>query len=331
MDSVGPNLKDLETEVLHEYLILFVGFVVSTTLYGVTLLQGLFYFRTYAHNHWFMKLLTGVILTLDSLTTILPAHAIYFYLIKNFGNYLAGLSEPLTYRVENLMLTLITMLVQSFYTHQVWKLSGSIVLTAFLSVLVVVAFVLGLVTTGEILKNGSVSQLLQRDMLIIEGLVQGFAALCDISITISLCWLLHSKRTGIKQTESLVDRLIMLAINRGLVTTVAQICFLVLNVAAPGKFYWIPLHQSVGKLYTNSFLAMLNVRAYTTSGHTNLVNISGNRPRWSTFDNRGPFSSARELISMSAGASIVRWEIPPMDGQPDNSEPSQVKADKGVE
>lgn len=32
---------------------------------------------------------------LDGLTTILPAHAIYVFLIKNFGNFLAGLVEPL--------------------------------------------------------------------------------------------------------------------------------------------------------------------------------------------------------------------------------------------
>jgi len=219
MDHGGPNLQELSAAILNNYLIIFVGFVISTTLYGVTLVQGFFYFRNCAHNAWYIRVLTGVILILDSLTTILPTHAIYYYLIKNFGNFIAGLTEPLTYRVENLILTLITVLVQSFYTHQIWKLSRNKSLTTLLAIITVTAFALGIVVTVNIFKDGSVARLANGQMLIIEGLVQGFAALCDICITVSLCWYLHSKRTGIQSTEKLVDRLIILSINRGLITT----------------------------------------------------------------------------------------------------------------
>jgi len=118
----------------------------------------------------------------------------------------------------------------------------------------------------EILKYESALVLVEHKMLILEGMVQGVAALADVSITISLCWYLHSRRTGIKRTEKLLDRLIILAINRGLITAVAQVGFLVFNVAAPGKNYWYPFHQSIGKLYTNSYLAMLNIRSYAETG-----------------------------------------------------------------
>jgi len=78
------------------------------------------------------------------MTTILPAHIIYYYMIANFGNFTAGLSEPITYRVENGFLTLITLLVQSFYAHQIWSLSKNKLLTSILVLLVIVVFALGL-------------------------------------------------------------------------------------------------------------------------------------------------------------------------------------------
>jgi len=246
--------------LLNTYLIIFVGFVIATVLYGITLLQALFYFRTYTKDPWYLKLLTALVIGFDTMTTVLPAHAIYYYLIKNFGNYAAGVSEPMTYRVENLMLTMITFLVQSFYTHQIWKLSRSKPLVIFLGSLVIITLGLGLEITVDIIQNATAAHLASNRILIVGGFVQGLAALCDITITASLCWLLHTRRTGIKRTEKLVDRLIILSVNRGLVTTVAQICFLVLNVSVPGKIYWFPFHQAVGKLYTNSYLAMLNIR-----------------------------------------------------------------------
>jgi len=308
-------------ELLNTYLIIFIGFVIATALYGVTLLQGLFYFRTYTKDPWALKLLTASLLIFDSMTTILPAHALYYYLIENFGNPGAGISEPLTYRIENLMLTFITVLVQSFYTHQIWYLSKNKPLTILLAALVIITFGLGLEVTVDILQNGSAIHLASRKILIVGGLVQGFAALCDIIITSSLCWLLHSRRTGIKRTERLVDRLIILSVNRGLVTTVTQICFLVLNVSIPGKIYWFPFHQAVGKLYTNSYLAMLNIRvgsaqavkaATTSDTQVTSLRFETRRQVASNLSNGGPsttrFDSHMEPSSDDLELTNIKWD-----------------------
>jgi len=236
------------------------------------------------------------------MTTILPAHAIYYYLIANFGNFAAGVSEPVTYRVENGFLTLITLLVQSFYAHQIWSLSRNKLLTSILVLLVIVVFALGLEITVDIIEDGSAVHLASNRVLIVGGFVQGLAALCDIIITASLCWFLHSKRTGIKRTEKLLDRLIILAINRGLITTIAQLCFLILNVSVPGKVYWFPFHQAVGKLYTNSYLAMLNVRARNS---TSVGSTMGENSTFSAlrFESR----RAQDNGSINAGPSTTRF------------------------
>ncbi|KAJ7120238.1 hypothetical protein C8R44DRAFT_737066 [Mycena epipterygia] len=45
------------------------------------------------------------------------------------------------------------------------------------------------------------------------------SAACDIVITASFCWLLHSSRTTSHRTNTVIDKLIMYAINRGAATS----------------------------------------------------------------------------------------------------------------
>jgi len=268
---MAVSMEGAAEVLLNNYLILFVGFVISTAMYGITVLQVLYYFRTYNKDSIALKLLTGFLFVLDSLTTILPSHAIYWWLILNFGNFEAGLVQPWTYLLENGVLTLITLMVQIFYTHQIWSLCRSKVLTCALLVVIIGNFGLGLVMTARLFIDPHPAALAKPKALIIASTIQGLAALCDITITVSLCYLLHTRRGGLKRTEKLIDKLILIIINRGLLTSVAQTCFLVLNASAPMKWYWIPFHQSVGKLYVNSYLAMLNIRRTEGEGVENIV------------------------------------------------------------
>lgn len=57
---------------------------------------------------------------------------------------------------------------------------------------------------------------------ILSGFANGLAAVCDILIAAGLCWYLQTGRTGYKRTDNIVDRLIIYAINRGVLTTYAQ-------------------------------------------------------------------------------------------------------------
>ena len=45
------------------------------------------------------------------------------------------------------------------------------------------------------------------------------ADLGDVIISVSLCYYLHSNRTGIQRTERLIDRLIMFIVTRGILAS----------------------------------------------------------------------------------------------------------------
>jgi len=281
------------------YSILFIGFVIATTLYGVTLLQGLYYFRTYTKDSWNLKLLTLVILFLDTASTVLQAQYIYFYMIQNFGNYAELAYGPLTLRIESSIPTLTVLLVQSFYIHQIWKISRNKYYVIVLEILVLVAFALGFVVFVNVVGSSSVATGLSRTVRVVGSIPHALYTFIDIMITASLCWLLHSRRTGIKRTEKLVDRLIILAIDRGLVTAIAQFCHLILNAPFPGKLWFFAVHESIAKLYTNSYLGMLNVRGYskTIGGETTTVDDTAASMRFAdgSLSTAGVRSNARPL------------------------------------
>ncbi|KAJ7117383.1 hypothetical protein C8R43DRAFT_960668 [Mycena crocata] len=169
---------------------------------------------------------------LDTLSTVLVAHALYTYFVINFAeNTELNLLIPWSFS------TLITFVAQCFYAQAIYN-----------------------VTTNKTLTYSV-----------------GLAALNDLLITAGMCYYLRDSRSGLPSTNQFVDKVILYTISRGILTaylalffgsdglidrhfSTAQILFLITNVAFPGRTYYLPFHQTVGKLYVNSVLATLNVR-----------------------------------------------------------------------
>ncbi|KAF9019621.1 hypothetical protein BDZ89DRAFT_1139177 [Hymenopellis radicata] len=114
-------------------------------------------------------------------------------------------------------------------------------------------------------KDFTVAVLASPDLYVYGSTSQGLAALCDIVITASLIYFLHSARSGVHslvptqrdspvyrmtghyRTGVLIDNLILYAVTRGTLTAICQLMFMTLNVAFPDHTYWQPFHQAVGK------------------------------------------------------------------------------------
>ncbi|RDB21960.1 hypothetical protein Hypma_010971 [Hypsizygus marmoreus] len=92
------------------------------------------------------------------------------------------------------------------------------------------------------------------------GVAKGFGAVTDILATIAMCIYLTSSRTGISETNKLLNTLVQFVIHRGALVTLIQTALLITFYAAPKNLYWMPFHINVTKLYANTFFAMLNGR-----------------------------------------------------------------------
>ncbi|KIJ30920.1 hypothetical protein M422DRAFT_267532 [Sphaerobolus stellatus SS14] len=91
--------------------------------------------------------------------------------------------------------------------------------------------------------------------------LQGAAtAACDILISVSLCYVLHSHRSGTKRTDSLINRMIIYAINRGIVTSICALLGAFLYFFSPDAYYFVLPPLANAHLYSISAVSILTLR-----------------------------------------------------------------------
>ncbi|KAJ7928743.1 hypothetical protein B0H13DRAFT_2652699 [Mycena leptocephala] len=118
MSSTVPDpqaLAAIVAQVKEVFATLFIGFAVATTAYGISVLQCFRYYRNYPKDSLYLKLTVGTLWTLDTLSTILVAHALYTFFVLNFGDLAADGFIPWSFALENGILTLVTIIAQCFY------------------------------------------------------------------------------------------------------------------------------------------------------------------------------------------------------------------------
>ncbi|EDR08733.1 uncharacterized protein LACBIDRAFT_297260 [Laccaria bicolor S238N-H82] len=86
------------------------------------------------------------------------------------------------------------------------------------------------------------------------------AILSDILIAMALCLLLDSNRSDFEDTNQLINRLIVFAINRCILTSAVAVIEMIIFLILPNSFYPFAIDFIIGKLYANSLLATLNSR-----------------------------------------------------------------------
>jgi len=86
------------------------------------------------------------------------------------------------------------------------------------------------------------------------------SVLSDVLIAGALCVLLHGNRTSFHNTNTLVTKLIVYAINRCLLTSAVAVAEVILFAVKPDSLWFMAINFVIGKLYAYSLLATLNSR-----------------------------------------------------------------------
>ncbi|KAM5536913.1 hypothetical protein V8D89_009460 [Ganoderma adspersum] len=250
------------------------GTIIATAVYGITILQAYIYFR---HNSASSRTRSFVALlfALDTTTMILTLYGFYDDFVIHFDDISSFLKIPGTLAAENLLTVLIGMLTQCFFAHRIWGLSKGNVL------LVSGIVILSLCSLGKSIRearrdmwmNTYIFSLGTLEIRILAGFANGLSVICDLMIAASLYIYLNSKRTGFRRTDSIIDRLMIYAVNRGLLTATCQACHMILTVALPGRLIYFPFSILDGKLYCNTLLATLNAQRDMRSDGTHIIEV----------------------------------------------------------
>jgi len=92
-------------------------------------------------------------------------------------------------------------------------------------------------------------------------LTLGLSIASDAIITCSLCWFLQKSKTGFERTDGIIDKLLLYAINTGLLCIIFDAVVLVCAGSMRKNLVYFGLYFIISKLYSNSLLAVLNSRS----------------------------------------------------------------------
>ncbi|KAH9034707.1 hypothetical protein EDB85DRAFT_978390 [Lactarius pseudohatsudake] len=192
----------------------FIGLLISTTLYGLTILQTWIYFWNYRkRDPKALKLFIIFIVVLDTIGMILCSYMVYWYLVLNFGDVesLDHISWALSVQIAIGAVT--GSALQIFYARRVYLMSQSIICPIIIVALVAISLSFGMLSVA---KNFAIKRFSRYSPALWAPCVGvGAVAASELVIAASMCWSLYRKRTGFAKTDSIVLTLMAYSINYG--------------------------------------------------------------------------------------------------------------------
>ncbi|KAH9060299.1 hypothetical protein EDB87DRAFT_625313 [Lactarius vividus] len=245
-------------DVHNSFGIVFIGLLITTTLYGLTILQTWVYFwNCRKRDPKTLKLFIIFITVLDTIDIILSAYTIYWYLVLNFGN-VESLDHILwTLNAQIAIGAVNNTSLQLFYARRVYLVPANVVSQV---VLVAISFSLGMLALAKDFAIKQFSRFNTVRWVLWVGI--GALAVTELLIAGSMCWFLYHRRTGFEKTDSMVMTLMAYSINSGLLTSLFGTAAIISLVVSPSSMIWLACCWVMSECSINSMLALLNSRDY---------------------------------------------------------------------
>ncbi|PBK91922.1 hypothetical protein ARMGADRAFT_192839 [Armillaria gallica] len=240
----------------------YVGATIAAVFYGITILQTVIYYKRYPNDPWLFRYSVAILWILDTLHVAISTHALYFYMIESFGNYLPLFGIIWSFPLQLLVNMLIVVGVQALYAVRIWKLGlkFDMVLPWLIFLAVAASFGTGIYVIYDTYTLSSFFDIptISTSIYIVFSTLAG----ADFFIAATMCYYLHKGRsmTGFAGTLKIIIGLMRLVVISGLATSACSLFTLVAYIAWPNSLIFLAVDFILPKLYINSLLAMLNAR-----------------------------------------------------------------------
>ncbi|KAI0631815.1 hypothetical protein C8Q77DRAFT_162891 [Trametes polyzona] len=239
-----------------------IGTSVGLILYGMTVHQAYQYVRMYGGDDIYVKSFVCCLFVVETIHITTCVHSCYYYLVVSYFNPPALQRGIWSMQVQSVICALEILVSQGFFARRAYKLRPQYTLLVVLAVVFsLVAFVLGTAATAESIRVQTFASFIKYTWL--DCAAFGAAVASDIITNGILIVVLKNSRTGFKQTDHVLDRLILYTINTGLLTGILNLLGLIFVRVLPNLVSF-GIAIVVTKVYANSVLAVLNTRQSTT-------------------------------------------------------------------
>ncbi|KAG2008705.1 hypothetical protein CC2G_014104 [Coprinopsis cinerea AmutBmut pab1-1] len=267
-------------EVAHGYML--TGLIFNVLLFGIMITQVYLYYTTYKRDHIWMKSFVAFIFLADIVNTVFCYVDLYRALILRFGEVEMLFTADWIFATEPATTAIIATCVQLFFAWRVrvltrqWK-KISWVLVAMVASTALTSGIAGVLTAWEVVRHPHFAEFQKFHHTVSTWL--GATCACDALITIILVVALRRQKTGFQRSDLIVDRIIKLTMQTGLLTMVVAALDLVFYLVSTSGLHLL-FSYPLSKLYTNSLMSTLNARksafyGSSTASHTNGTDTDG--------------------------------------------------------
>ncbi|KAJ7837083.1 hypothetical protein B0H14DRAFT_3141602 [Mycena olivaceomarginata] len=257
----------------------FAGCMVAVALSAVLGFQTFLYFRIFPSDAVRYKLLVGWIWMLDAAHTLTICTSVWSYAITNFGDpdYTKQIVPSLAATVAFTAIT--TLSVNIFYGWRIHKMSKSNWwLTGPIMLLAITRVGLAFVTTTEMILTKTFPAF-AAGFNIVLTCGMSVSAVTDIIVSIARYYYLRNLKQGYSGTQEVVDAVVVFTLNDGILTCAVAIAAIIFLLRMPDNFVWLGIYFVIGKLFSNSALATLNLRNWYRHRPPRPMGIPMTRPQ----------------------------------------------------
>ncbi|KAI0644108.1 hypothetical protein C8Q79DRAFT_130130 [Trametes meyenii] len=223
------------------------------------------YFRSYPNDRRLFKAWVLAVMFFETLHTSFSVHPCYYFLITNYDNPSALVKNIWSLNLLSPLQTAAMILSQSFYARRVYMLHRGFGLIVAVVTSLLMAAELGFSIAAAVKPFQDTFTFDFAKFAWLITAINGCAIPTDVILTATLMYILLRAKTGFKNTDSMLGTLIIYVINTGLLTGLVTITTLILSRLFPDRYYYIGLTVCGTKVYSNSFLAILNSRKFVSN------------------------------------------------------------------
>ncbi|KAL0946359.1 hypothetical protein HGRIS_012592 [Hohenbuehelia grisea] len=251
-----------------------IGTMVSTFLFGITVVQAFVYFSRSNEDRPALKWLVALVVAMELAHEISVLHAFYTISITLYNQHdKIFATTPAGIAIATLLSGYIACLVQIFFANRIrrltsWASSGlnfgtrtqNNVLTIFCWTLSGTRVIATTATTVVMFRT-SLVDFTSRHWSWLPTTCLVIGAVVDITVAAGLCLnLVKERRTTFTKTTKLIDRIMIMTIQTGLATSALTLAVTICFLTITDSFAWVALYVCLARVFSNSLLATLNYR-----------------------------------------------------------------------
>ncbi|KIM38406.1 hypothetical protein M413DRAFT_30232 [Hebeloma cylindrosporum] len=273
------------------------GVVISCILFGIAIVQTHLYYYNFPKDWMLQKASVGVLMALATLHMVFTIHALYYYLIVNFGNpegldtivwfvfqrflefVLIQTHVNRSFKLQVLFNTLIVFLVQGLYAVRIWKRKFSFdmnfntrssteatkvgkhfsrFLPAVVGFTVACGWGVGFLLIDKAYEETTFSNLSAMSPFIYMAFTTATAI--DAILASAMCYYLNWGRSPFIGTSNKIVTVMRYVLITGFLTSACSLSTLMTYALMPDNMIFIGIDFLLPNIYVNSYFALLNAR-----------------------------------------------------------------------